>query len=212
MRYCLFVGLLVAALGSRVEGRWPGRSSPRRGRRRDGRSRRLAASPDDPRSLGDGRSARRRGLPGAGPRARVGAGRFDPGTEGRQELEIRRRPRECPGAGVGGRDVLCGSRLRAFGPRRHGRRRPGRPPDASGHGPGTEEPHAPRGPDDLSAGGLRLGMDGRLYVAVGDRGIFHAVGTRTGGASSFRAEEWSACRPTGPSWKWSRRVRGTRAP
>ena len=32
------------------------------------------------------------------------------------------------------------------------------------------------GPDPHSAGGLRLGMDGRLYIAVGDRGIFHAVG------------------------------------
>ncbi len=42
-------------------------------------------------------------------------------------------------------------------------------------GLGPKSP-SPGGPDDLSAGGLRLGMDGRLYIAVGDRGIFHAVG------------------------------------
>ena len=42
-------------------------------------------------------------------------------------------------------------------------------------GLGPESP-PPSGPDDFSAGGLRLGMDGRLYIAVSDRGIFRAVG------------------------------------
>ena len=99
------------------------------------------------------------------------------------------RPRERPGAGVGGRDALCGSRLRAFGPRRRGRRRPGRPPPGLWSRAWARRAHAADGPDDFSAGGLRLGMDGRLYIAVGDRGIFHAVGKGSGGASSFRAEE-----------------------
>ena len=53
---------------------------------------------------------------------------------------------------------------------------------------------------DHTCNGVRMGIDGWLYIALGDYGALQAVG-KDGATSSFMAAALSGCGPTAPAWK-----------
>ena len=64
---------------------------------------------------------------------------------------------------------------------------------------------------DHTTNGIRMGLDGWIYIAVGDYG-FHGAKGKDGTTLSQRGAASSACGPTAPSWRSSPSACATRSP